>query len=266
VGYVTVLPGDNETGDPTMTRSPPLLALVHGAGNTGACWDPTIAVLRAQRPDVPVVAVDLPGRRRNPGSLAELTIERAAESVEKQIMAMDPERVVLVGHSLAGLTLPEVANRLGTRLVAMVFISAAVPPNGKSALDVLPFPVAAISRLVSTVRPVTRPMSRWLAVRLFANDMSREQQQFMAEGLVPESARLGVERVRRTAMADVPKTWILTTMDKVNPPARQRKAIERLGGVDTIVELESGHAAMISRPEAVAGLLLDAVDRLSSVS
>jgi pimeloyl-ACP methyl ester carboxylesterase len=242
-------------------KRPPLLALVHGAGHTGACWDPTIAVLNAQRPDIPVVAVDLPGRRGISGSLADLTIGRAAESVESQIMAMDPGPVVLVAHSLAGVTLPEVANRLGTRLAAMVFISAAVPPNGKSALDILPFPVAPISRLLSTVKPVTRPMSRWLAVRLFANDMTSAQQQFMLEGLVPESARLGTERVRRTAVADVPKTWILTTMDKVNSPARQRKAIERLGGVDTIVELDSGHDAMISSPKALAGLLLEVVDR-----
>ncbi len=61
-------------------------------------------------------------------------------------------------------------------------------------------------------------------------------------------------------MADVPKTWILTTKDKANPPTRQRRAIGFLGGVDAVVEIDSGHDAMISAPAALAGILLDIVD------
>jgi pimeloyl-ACP methyl ester carboxylesterase len=244
-------------------NTPPLLVFVHGSGNTGACWDPTIAALHAQRPDIPAVAVDLPGRRSVPGDLAKLTIRSAAESVETQIRATDPKHVVLIGHSLAGVTLPEIANRLGTRLAALVFISAAVPPNGKAALNVLPFPITQIARLLSTVKPVTRPLPRWMAVRLFAEDMTPEQQQFMFEGLVPESARLVVERVQRSALPSVPTTWILTTKDKVNPPARQRKAIELLGGVDAIVEIDSGHNVMISDPGAVVTVLLDIVNGMN---
>jgi pimeloyl-ACP methyl ester carboxylesterase len=45
--------------------------------------------------------------------------------------------VTLVGHSLAGMTLPGVAARVSDRIGRLVFISCVVPPHGVSVADVL---------------------------------------------------------------------------------------------------------------------------------
>ena len=115
-----------------------VLVLVHGASHAGDCWDSTVAALGVRRPEAPVLAIDLPGRRDEPGDLATLTIDECVRSVVAQIDRAGLEDVVLVGHSMAGITIPGVATDLGApRVRNFVFLSCCVPPEGGSVLDTL---------------------------------------------------------------------------------------------------------------------------------
>jgi pimeloyl-ACP methyl ester carboxylesterase len=53
----------------------------------------------------------------------------------------------------------------------------------------------------------------------------------------------------------VGSTYVVLTDDQVLPPALQRQMAARLGRA-TVVELDAGHSAMVSRPRALAALLL----------
>src|SRR5919198_547665 len=48
------------------------------------------------------------------------------------------ERFVLVGHSMGGLTISEIAGRVPDRIEHLVYVSCMVPPEGESAIDALP--------------------------------------------------------------------------------------------------------------------------------
>jgi len=52
----------------------PALVLVHGGAHAADCWDPTVDEVHRRAPDLPVLAVDLPGRAGKPGELAALSI------------------------------------------------------------------------------------------------------------------------------------------------------------------------------------------------
>jgi pimeloyl-ACP methyl ester carboxylesterase len=72
--------------------------------------------------------------------------------------------------------------------------------------------------------------------------------------LYPDAASVTIENVQRDP-APAPTTWILTLQDRALPPAKQRSFIENLGGVDELVEIDSGHDVMISEPEQLAAML-----------
>ena len=63
------------------------------------------------------------------------------------------DRFVLVGHSMAGLTIPEVARRAPERVAHLVFLSCSVPPEGGSIVDIL---TGAASRRASPIENIER--------------------------------------------------------------------------------------------------------------
>ena len=62
------------------------------------------------------------------------------------IQQIDDEPIVLVGHSYAGMVLAGVAEQLGHRLSAAVFVDAFYPEDGRAAIDRMPGPVQQIIR------------------------------------------------------------------------------------------------------------------------
>src|SRR5450755_1629697 len=95
----------------------PDLVLVHGGAHAGDCWDLTVAELACQEPKLRVLAVDLPGRGRNPADLATVTIAGWADSVVADVEGASLGDVVVVGHSMGGLVVSGVVARLGAARV-----------------------------------------------------------------------------------------------------------------------------------------------------
>lgn len=235
----------------------PTFVFVHGGQHTGACWRATTDALTRRRPEAHTLAVDLPGRRDEPGDLARLTIGQCVESVVRQIDAAGAERVVVVGHSMAGITIPGVIAALGAERVAhVVHIACCVPAQGRTVLSTLRPPVSwiagAMSRLVRVSRPFPGPVAGWM----FANGMTASQRKEVVAGLVPESSAIAREPVDRSDMPDRPTTWILTARDHSLRPRLQRQFIANLGNVDEVVVVDACHDVMISEPEELAELLL----------
>jgi pimeloyl-ACP methyl ester carboxylesterase len=236
----------------------PDLVLVHGGAHAADCWDLTIAQLACQEPKLRVLAVDLPGRGRNPADLATVTITDWVDAVVDEIENAALGDVVVVGHSLGGLTVPGVVARLGaTRVREMVLAAAFIPPQGLSVVDTLRGPLAPLARVGPRINKLaTIPKT---AARLaFCNAMSREQRRYALSRLYPESARVIIEPVDRSDLpAEVPRTWIMTLRDRALSLRQQRRCITSLGGVDTLVCLDTCHDLMYSEPHRLAAILLE---------
>jgi pimeloyl-ACP methyl ester carboxylesterase len=237
----------------------PALVLVHGGQHAADCWEPTVAELRRRAPDVPVLAVDLPGRGSSPADLATVTVADWVDSVVRRIEAEGLNEVVLVGHSMAGLTVPGAVARLGAeRVRRMILMAAAVPPQGSSILDTLSGPLAWYAGRAARRGGPSSPMPRLLARMSFCNGMTPAQREFTLARRYGESTRVTAEPADRSALPrEVPRTWILTLRDRAQSLATQRRAIAALGGVDEVVELDTCHDAMISAPAELAAILLE---------
>lgn len=233
------------------------IVLVHGGLHSSACWDLTVTALRERAPHMPVLAVDLPGNGAIPGDPTDASIAANAAAVVEQIEAAGLDRVLLVGHSLAGITVPAVAELLGpARLHRLVMLCSLVPRQGSSALAELPPPLGLIARAVarrrSVIHPLPPPLTRWA----FGNGMTQDQRTFLYSVLTPQSLRPPAERVDRSGFPEVPCTWVLTLRDHTLSAQAQRRFIANLGGVDEILKLDTCHDAMITMPGELADILM----------
>jgi pimeloyl-ACP methyl ester carboxylesterase len=236
----------------------PGLVLVHGGAHAGDCWDLTVAEIKRLTPELTVLAVDLPGRGAKPGDLRSAALSDWVNSIVTDIDDAGIDEVVVVGHSMAGLVVPGVAAKLGaSRVREMVFATAFVPPDGGTLVDTLHGPGGVLARwgakrgAPGTINPIAARL-------MFFNGLSRSRRQYMSSRLHAESSRILLERVcRRDMPDDVPRTWIMTLRDRALSVKSQRRSIAALGGVQTLIELDTCHDLMVSEPERLAQILIE---------
>jgi pimeloyl-ACP methyl ester carboxylesterase len=236
----------------------PDLVLVHGGAHAADCWDLVVAQLAQDAPGLRVLAVDLPGRAGKPADLSGIRITDWVESVVADVDDAGFGDVVVVGHSLAGITVPGVMAKLGVRRVReAVFVAAFVPPHGNSVVDALRGPLVPLARAAGRIqRPFPMPVA---AARFaFCNGMTREQRRFAMSRLRLESANVILEPVDRSGMPDgVPRTWIMTLADRALSVRQQQACIRSLGGVQALIYIDSCHDVMIREPKWLARVLME---------
>ena len=228
-------------------------ALVHGAWHNGACWNPTAALLREAGHQV--VAPDLPCDDPSAG-LADY-----AATVLAAIADLHPsDDVVVVGHSLGGLTIPLVAAR--TTVTELVFVCAFVPLPGATLADDL-------FTLDDTFAPEWAELSSqqvrhddgsssWpteAAIAAFYHDCPPEQAAWASRLLRPQAWSVANEPSPLAAYPEVPARAIVCTEDRVlNAASCARHAVERLDA--TVTRLGGGHSPMVAQPAALVDALL----------
>ncbi|RDH79226.1 alpha/beta hydrolase [Mycolicibacterium moriokaense] len=240
----------------------PALVLVHGGGFAADCWDPTIDVIRSLEPELKVLAVDLPGRRGKLSDLITACIGDWVDSVVSDIEDAALDDLVIVGHSLAGLTVPGVVTKLGSaRVREMILAAAQVPANGSALVDTYPEALSWYTRRTAK-RNVQKGRSgglpNALARFVFCNGMTPAQRRFTLARSCQESPSILIEKVDRSGMPDeVPRTWILTRRDRSAVSMKlQHEYIAALGGVQTLIEIDTCHMLMVSEPERLANILV----------
>jgi pimeloyl-ACP methyl ester carboxylesterase len=244
------------------------LVLVHGGAHGAWCWEPTVPHL-----DGPVLAIDLPpksvrsgdGRREQLPELLTLTIDDFAASTIADIDAAGFDRFVLVGHSMGGLTISEVAARVPERVARLVYVSCIVPPEGGSAIDALPEELHEMTSnaIEEARRGGTNPIGDFdegTARFMFCNDMADEQQRFVLDRIGTEVVGILAEDVSRKGIPSaLPKTYVKLLQDQSLAPPDQDRLIANLrespGGDVDVIELDSGHDAMVSHPQELAAVL-----------
>jgi pimeloyl-ACP methyl ester carboxylesterase len=245
------------------------LVLVHG-GSCGAwCWEPLLPHVGGE-----VLAVDLPPaevrraetRFTSPEALFDLTVADFADAVLAAVDERGLERFVLAGHSLGGLTIAEVARRAPERVAHLVFVSAAVPPEGGAVVDTLPPEIADMARDAIAHAMEERVLGGAVGLpeemqrTMFCNDLDESQARFVLDHCGTEVLGVVGENVTRAGIPpELPKTFVKLWRDQSLPPDNQDQLIANLraspGGAVDVVEIDAGHMVMISRPDALAAML-----------
>lgn len=237
----------------------PALVLVHGGEHSADCWDLTVEELHRQAPKMRVLAVDLPGHGATPGDLSTAFIADWVESAVAQIEDAGLDDVIVVGHSLAGLTVPGIVTKLGSsRVREMILAASCLPQQGRAIVDSLAAPLAWYVRRAARLSkpPTTTP--KLLSAFLFCNGMTRAQRRHALSRIHAESPAIITEPVDRSDLpTDVPRTWILTLRDHSLSRRTQCRSIAALGGVQTLIPVDTCHNLMISEPALLAKILIE---------
>jgi pimeloyl-ACP methyl ester carboxylesterase len=111
--------------------------LVTGAWHGAWCWERVAKALRDQGHTV--FAPTFTGIGELSHLLTpEVGLETHIDDVEGLVRREDLTGVVLVGHSYGGAVIRGVADRVGERIAALVYLDAFVPEDGQSVHDLLP--------------------------------------------------------------------------------------------------------------------------------
>jgi pimeloyl-ACP methyl ester carboxylesterase len=106
--------------------------LVHGAWHGSWCWRNITP--RLERLGHKVLTPDLPGHYKNPADFQTVTLNSYVDYVQT-IVENFPEPLVLVGHSMAGIVISQVAENIPDKIHRLVYVSGFIPENGGSLLD-----------------------------------------------------------------------------------------------------------------------------------
>ena len=233
--------------------------LVHGAWQSNGTWDLLTPLLtkHGHRVITPV----LTGLGTDQSRLsAGITLTQHVEDVSLALPTL-PDKVVLVGHSYAGMIISGVAEKNPAQIQRLIFLDAFIPENGQNVLDLLPPEIGAYFRKVAREQG-----DGW---RLPAGEgqldlwglKPGEARDFVRSRLCDFSLRCFEEPLPLPAnrKADIPATFVASVAEEY--PARPffepfaRKA--RASGWE-VAELKTGHDCHVERPGDVANILMAA--------
>jgi pimeloyl-ACP methyl ester carboxylesterase len=235
------------------------IVLVHGGTFAASCWDLVLPHLRT-----PALAVDLPGRGSRPADLTTVTLDDFTAAVASDIDATGWDRTLLVGHSMAGITLPPVVGLREDVLAGVVFVACTVPAHGQSCAEAMALEVTD-DAAVRLEEPADEMTGEDRARRSFGNDLDDEQYAWMTDRMLGgEAFGVVAEPCDLSGLTEaVPRFWVRLGLGAIVVPAMQDAGIGNLGGAE-VIDLDAGHMAMVGRPVELAGILDDIAERVGA--
>jgi len=226
----------------------PNVVLVHGGFVDGSGWRAVYDLLTQDGYHVAVV--------QNP--TLSLDGDTAAA---KLIIDEQDGPVVLVGHSYGGAVISEAGT--DPNVAALVYIAAFAPDAGESVNTLLAgFPQDAPQP------PILPPKDGFLFLdrdkfhASFAGDLPADLAAFMADSQVPWGADALGGQISEPAWRTRPSWYLITTEDKMIPPAAQRTMSGRAGS--TTVEVAASHSVFLSQPAAVTACIKQAATTVAA--
>jgi pimeloyl-ACP methyl ester carboxylesterase len=241
-----------------MSETTPTVVLVHGAFADASSWSGVITRLQAK--GVPVMAPANP--------LRGITADSAYIGA---VLDQIDGPVVAVGHSYGGAVITNAATD-AKNVVGLVYVAAFAPEEGETlgAVEAGSKDSVLNSALVPRKFPNANGDSGTefyidpaKARDAFAGDLS-EQEAAVIGAIQRPVADLGFsEPSGPPAWKDRPSWAVVATGDRAAGTDVTRSMAERAGA--RITEVEGSHVIMVSQPQAVTDVILEAVAAVASV-
>ncbi|MFO7461687.1 MAG: alpha/beta fold hydrolase [Desulfatiglandales bacterium] len=226
--------------------------LIHGAWHGSWCWDKVVPLL--EKEGHKVEAPDLPGHGSDKTPISEISLKTYTDRV-CQILDAQPEPVILVGHSMGGVVITQVAEYRPEKIKTLVFLTAFLLRNGEFLLQlagedtealVLPNLIMADDESYANVRDEG-------IKEAFYGDCSDEDVARAKSLLVPQAAAPLATPVNTSEerFGRVHRIYISCLHDKAITPTCQEKMYKALS-CEKIIFMDTGHSPFLSAPKELA--------------
>ncbi|SCL16898.1 Pimeloyl-ACP methyl ester carboxylesterase [Micromonospora nigra] len=265
--------------------------LLHGWTLDGRSWHRQLAALRAAFGSVRVVTYDARGHGRSSCmTLPTATLEQLGDDLAAVLDTVAPTgRVVLVGHSMGGMTIMEYAHRhpghFASRTAGLVFVSTTAEGHAHTVYGLSPR-IARLIRLAETTgagvlarcgawRPprallrALRPSIRWMLfgdrcdptdIRLVTSAVARAT----LRSIGGFRASIGTQHRLDTlaTLAHLPAAALVGDRDRLTPPPCAESIAAALPATELTVCPGAGHMLMMERPDKVNEALFGVLRRV----
>lgn len=226
----------------------PTYVLVHGAFANDMAWDAvrTQLALRAN-----VVSLDLPGHGLDYTTLDKITLAAYVKAVT-QLINRQPSKVILVGHSMAGVVISQVAENIPKKISKLVYVSAYLPKNGQTLQDLAQTDKESLVGQNFEFAPdySTATIKKDKLVEAIAADVPKPVQEALVKYHMPEPLKPFNEKVLLTPakFGSIPKYYIETTQDHAVTPALQERMIAANGQIKKVYKMNTSHLPFVANP------------------
>jgi len=238
--------GTHTKSMPAPAMAPPQgvknIVLVHGAFADGSSWAKVIPILQARGYNVTAV--------QNP-----LTSFADDVAATQRALAAQDGPVILVGHSWGGVVITEAG--VDPKVAGLVYVAAFGPDAGEVVGDLgkdYPPPPALAHPIVDKQGFMT--LSTDAVLKHFASDLPDEEARVVAATQGPINAAAFGTKVSKVAWKTKPSWYIVSRLDGAIPPDLERFFAKRMKATTT--ELNASHVPLLSEPEDVALVIMDA--------
>jgi pimeloyl-ACP methyl ester carboxylesterase len=217
------------------------VVLVHGLFADGSCW--LEVILRLQAAGLNVTAV------QNPLT----TLPEAVASAER-VLARQDGPTVLVGHSFSGMIVSEAG--VHPNVSALVYVAARAPDAGEDYTALAKtFPTPPASAGIVFDGDEGR-LTEEAFLRDFAGDLPPAKAKVLYAVQEPFHKALLAGKTTNAAWRSKPSFYAVSTEDRTINPDLERFMAKRMGA--KTIEVKGSHLALISHPEEISGLILEA--------
>ena len=219
----------------------PTIVFVHGLWADGSSWNKVISPLVDK--GYKVLSV------QNPTTSLEEDVAATKRAIDRA-----GGDVILVGHSWGGFVITEAG--ADPRVKGLVYIAAFAPDKGET--------VASLSESVSptTLSTYLQNANGFLTIsregvgKAFASDLSAKDQDFVFAVQQPAFHKVFGEVAVNAAWRSKPSWYVVASEDKTINPDLEARMAKRANAKTTV--LKAGHIAMLSKPNEVLSVILDA--------
>jgi len=231
------------TPAPTKARN---VVLVHGLFADGSSWSEVIARLQAAGLNTTSV--------QNP-----LTTLTDAVASAQRVLARQDGPTVLVGHSFSGMIVTEAG--VHPNVSAVVYVAARAPDAGEDYSELakkFPAPPASVGIVFDGDEG---RLSEAAFLRDFAGDLPEAKAKVLYAVQEPFHKALLTGKTTQAAWRSKPSFYAVSTEDRTINPDLERFMAKRMGA--TTIELKASHLSLISHPDEITQLILEAAGQVS---
>jgi pimeloyl-ACP methyl ester carboxylesterase len=224
----------------TVTRAKNVV-LVHGLFADGSCWSEVIPRLQAAGLNVTSV--------QNPLTTLPEAVDAATRVLERQ-----HGPTVLAGHSFSGMIVTDAG--VHPNVSAVVYVAARAPDAGEDYTALAKrFPTPPASAGIVFDGDEGR-LSEEAFLRDFAQDLPEAKARVLYAVQWPFRKELLTGKTTHAAWRSKPSWYAVSTEDRTINPDLERFMAKRMGA--KTIEVKASHVSLISHPETIANLILDA--------
>lgn len=231
--------------------------IVHGAYQGPYAWTDVKTQLESQGQKV--IVVQLPGHGTDTTNPANISMASYRDTVLAAISGI-AGTVVLVGHSMGGMVVSEVAEAVPGKVEKIIFLAAFIPYNGQTLFQI------ASQDSVGQLGPLLVPSANFQTIaisdttkipQVFCADGSAQVQQELLANYRPEPGLPFNNPVTVTSagFGSVSKVYIHTANDMALGMPLQNRMVS-WAGITKVYSINSSHCPQLSMPVNLSTFLL----------